>query len=154
MSTMSRAPLGLGLVLLLSCGGTTAPPPVTGCRGDPRADTFVAGLEKATDIGGYKLKMLSSLRVPPDRGNNEFSLSVVDAAAMSVSTATISVKPWMPDHGHGSTPESFRLRSVGAGTYEVGPINFFMPGMWELTFRIDQSDGQRAVAKFSFCVEG
>ncbi|MFO0725628.1 MAG: FixH family protein [Myxococcota bacterium] len=155
MNKMSVRALLLGLGFLAACGGTTPQPPgANGCKTEAGIDTYSAGMAKSTDVGGYTLKIMSSTRIPPDRGANQFSVQILDGASMPVATATASVKPFMPDHGHGSTPATFPLVPTGGGAYDVGPINFFMPGRWDLNFRIDSSDGQRAEAKFSFCVEG
>lgn len=43
---------------------------------------------------------------------------------------------------------------AGDGRYGVGPVNFFMPGLWELTVKVELQGGAIESAKFSFCVEG
>ncbi|MCC7380315.1 MAG: FixH family protein [Deltaproteobacteria bacterium] len=152
-----RAPEALLLAVSLAafaCGGDTTPPPNgAGCVEDARADTYVAGLEKTTE-GGHRVKMLEARPAPPDRGDNTWTFELADAAGAKVSTATVSVRPWMPDHGHGSTPAMFSGAPAGDGRYGVGPVNFFMPGLWELTVKVELQGGAIESAKFSFCVEG
>ncbi len=146
-------------VLLLAaavagCGDEPPPDPRTNCAEDPRADTFVAGLEKAS-TDGTKVRMLEATPGPPDRGDNMWLFQVVDASGAMMDGATVVVKPFMPEHGHGSTPAEFTATAVGSeGKYNVGPVNFFMPGLWELTVKVTPAGLSEQQVKFGFCVEG
>ena len=70
-----------------------------------------------------------------------------------VQTATISAKPWMPDHGHGTTPPRFGAQPLGNGAFSLGPMDLFMPGFWTVTLDV-QADGKQDTVVFSFCLEG
>lgn len=159
MKTMSRAAPLLVLALACAafaaaCGDETPDPNEGGCTTDPRADTYVAGLEKQTS-GSLKVRLMSATPQPPDRGDNQWTFEVVDASGAAVEGATVRVRPWMPDHGHGSTPERFDATPAAGGTYAVGPVNLFMPGLWELEVRIEpEGGGAVQTAKYAFCVEG
>lgn len=151
-------PVVLALTLLaVGCGSDPTPTPATpaGCEG-ATLDTYAPGLIKATAGGRFNIELVSSSLVPPDRGDNMFVLRALDAAGRVVSDAGVTIRPWMPNHGHGSTPESFTPRTTAvAGDLEVGPINFFMPGLWELRVDVTSATVQSAErATFAFCVEG
>ena len=139
-------------LLLAACGGSSPPSAVTGrCGEEARAEVYVAGLEKAGKDGRLKFRLAEATPAPPDRGDNSWRLEVLDAAGAAVSTATVGARAWMPDHGHGTTPLDHRARRSGGG-FELGPMNFFMPGFWTVTVRAEGAGGDEAV--FAFCLEG
>lgn len=154
---LQRASRGLVLALLAAaaaCGSD--PPPVQSSACEGTLDTFAVGLTRASEAGAFQVELRSSTLVPPDRGDNGFTFRVLDAAGAPVSDAQVVVRPWMPNHGHGSTPETFTPRAAAeAGVLEVGPINFFMPGLWELRFQVvSPSVAKSERTTFGFCVEG
>lgn len=141
--------LCLGIVLA-ACGDDPAPPSALPCGG-ATVDTFAAGLTKSSEGGAFEVTLLDASRRPPDRGDNTFTLRVERLPGREpVAPEAIALRPWMPRHGHGSTPAVFTATSSPGGA-AVGPVDLFMPGLWELRFSIEP-DPERAV--FSFCVEG
>lgn len=139
---------------LSACGGDDPDDPAAGCAADPRADTYVAGLEKAS-AEGTKVRLLEAMPGPPDRGDNTWTFQLADASGAMMDGATLLVRPFMPEHGHGSTPAEFTAEFLGAeGKYRVGPVNFFMPGLWELTVKVTPAGLSEQTVKFAFCVEG
>lgn len=139
-----------------ACGGDPDGAGVrAGCGGDTRAQAYQAGMTATVPETALAVRLVEAQPGPPDRGDNTFRLRLEDGAGAAVDTATISVRPWMPDHGHGATPEVWALERLGPGEGRVGPINFFMPGLWEVQVRV-QPDSSTAPkrATFSFCVEG
>jgi hypothetical protein len=48
-------------------------------------------------------------------------------------------KLWMPDMNHGSSPTTLSL--AGEGCFEVGDVDFFMPGKWEVRARFASGEG-------------
>lgn len=57
-------------------------------------------------------------------------------------TAFLSVKPWMPEHGHGQGEEEPVIEAYTggegpAGAFLVSNIQFIMPGYWELQTRVN-----------------
>lgn len=148
--------LGLG-AWLTACGGdgVDGAGVRAGCVGDTRAQSYQAGMTAAVPSSRLSVRLVDALPGPPDRGENTFRLRLEDPVGAPVDTATVTVRPWMPDHGHGATPEVWPLERVGPGEGRVGPINFFMPGLWEVQVRV-QTDGATAPSRatFSFCVEG
>src|SRR5689334_22277244 len=71
------------------------------CALEDRADVFVVGLAK-TGEAGLTFKLMSSTPAPPSRGNNAWEIEIVDGAGAPMVGAAVSVKPFMPDHQHGT----------------------------------------------------
>ena len=66
----------------------------------------------------------------------------------------LSVKPWMPDMGHGSAqttvaPVTDDKKSSPPGVYRVSNIVFVMPGTWELQFTLTEPNGKKETEKWS-----
>lgn len=141
--------------LVLACGGESTSSSAKGLCGDEsRADTYVANLDKATAANMAMVRLVEATPGPPDRGDNTWMFEVSDASGTPMEPDAITVKPWMPDHGHGTTPSRFTPAAAGQpGRYQLGPMNFFMPGFWIVTLTIERA-GQADEVTFSFCVEG
>ncbi len=83
-----------------------------------------------------------------------------------LSGCNLTVRPWMPDHEHGSTQPSGA--EGDPGVYLVSGVRFIMPGYWESTVTItcgggsdddDSADGDDAPewtdsVIYSFCIDG
>ena len=67
----------------------------------------------------------------PVVGLDAAELTITDASGAVVSGLTVVVVPWMPAHGHGSSTRP-SVSEEAPGVYVATPINFFMPGEWEL----------------------
>jgi len=147
------AGLTIAALGLFGCGET---PQSQGsaCATDLRAQTYVDGLSLATDTGGFTVTLVRANPGPPDRGDNNWTLSVTDSSGV-LSGKPVKVRPWMPDHGHGTTPLSNDATDVAGdpGTYTVGPFDLFMPGFWEFGVSVE-SGGATGTAMFAFCLEG
>lgn len=155
----------IGLLLftsaaLVACGGddSTDAGQAGLCSEEARADEFVVGMEKSTVDSKFGVRLTEVLvqdtPKPPDRGDNLWTFQVVDASGAPVDGAMVDVKPWMPDHGHGTNPLHLDARlEPQVGTYEVGPFDLFMGGFWEFTFTVDAA-GTTDTVDFGFCVEG
>mgnify|MGYP001552691117 CR=1 FL=1 len=102
--------------------------------------------------GVFETKLMASDPAPPDRGNNTWTVAVSDASGPPVTGATIDVKPYMPDHGHG-TPIIATVTDKGDGSYLITPVNLFMVGLWQVTLTIDQA-GKSDQVVYDFCIEG
>ncbi|MGZ3417965.1 MAG: FixH family protein [Polyangiales bacterium] len=119
------------------------------CATDPRVQPFAAGLEAKTK-SGLSLKILDATPAPPSKGDNAWNLALSDAGGAPVSGATITVKTWMPDHGHGSSIVP-AVADSGGGKYALTRLNLFMPGIWEITFTIARGDTTET-AMFTLCI--
>ena len=91
---------------------------------------------------------------PPAKGLNAWTLALTDATGSPMSGATITVKPYMPDHGHGSSIVPAVTPMSAAGTYQVTLLDLFMAGIWTVTFTITPPSGPVESLVFSFCVDG
>ena len=132
--------------------------PQNACAEESRADTYVEGLEKASDAGMFKVKLvrveINAQATQPDRGDNTWTLELTDANGTPMDPSVFTLRPWMPDHGHGTTPLINPIRaSMPEGRFEVGPFDLFMSGFWEFTVNVE-NDGQSDQAKLGFCLEG
>lgn len=133
-----------------SGGGTRGP--ATGCAADTRKDIYTAGMTKPA--GQYQVKIVESNPGPMVKGMNSMNLEIVDANGQPVDGATVTVTPFMPDHGHGSARQVV-VKPLGNGRYEVTDIWLSMAGLWTLTVSIQPAGGgpiQETV--FSFCLDG
>lgn len=154
---MARIPLVAILTALVAgCGGGDdddgAVEPVN-CADEPRADIYVANMDKIGEGGQLGFVLVSSDPGPPAKGDNEWVIEVVDGDDQPVSGATITVTPFMPDHGHGTPIDVVVTPDDGDGRYGVGPVNLWMPGLWEVTVDAQSSAGDDS-AVFAFCIEG
>jgi hypothetical protein len=135
-----------------STGGTTTETSI--CAGDPRATSYTVGLSaKATD-GAYAVTFVDAMPAPPTKGDNTWTVKITDSAGNPVDGATVTAKPFMPDHAHGSsiTPQ---VTPMGTdGTYEVTLLDLFMPGIWQVTLTITPASGAADNVVFTFCVDG
>jgi YtkA-like len=125
------------------------------CATDSRAQTFAPNMEQAGSSGTYSVKLQTITPNPVFKGNNEWSILVVDKTGAPVSGATITVKPFMPDHGHGSSITPQIAASSTPGTYDVTLLNLFMPGIWTITIVVTTGTAPSTVTDqsvFTFCV--
>lgn len=120
----------------------------------PGAIDFVPGIELRTSRTRSVVAISDAVPSPPDRGDNTWKIAVFDASGEPMIDASLAVRPWMPLHGHGTTPSVFEAVSPTAGEYEVDVFDLFMPGLWEFTVDIAAEDGEPDEAVFLFCVEG
>jgi hypothetical protein len=97
--------------------------------------------------------LVSSDPGPPIKGNNTWVVRVLDSANQPVPGATLTVRPYMPDHGHG-TPIVVMPTETSPGTYTLSPVNLFMSGLWQVTIDVSAPGGVSDSGVFSFCAEG
>lgn len=158
---VSAALLAIPLMMAAgACGSDDSDPAPTGtaaqgsCAEDTRADTFAQGLERAGDDGMFTLRLEQGQPAPPELGDNEWVVELLDSSGAPLDGAVMQVKAWMPDHGHGTVPLFHDLEPMGEpGMYRVGPLDLFMAGFWQFTFTIE-SDGVTDEAVLGFCLEG
>jgi hypothetical protein len=81
----------------------------------------------------------------PVEGIDAAELTFRDSAGNPVDGLTVSVVPWMPAHGHGTSvnPETM---STGPGTQVATPVYLFMSGEWQLRMTISGTTDDSAVA--------
>ena len=120
------------------------------------ADTFVAGMEMPTEVGEaageHMVRLLEATPAPPDVGDNDWVVEVVDLEGAAVAGLDVSVRPFMPLHGHGLSPAAYAGADQGDGTYVIERFDLIMPGLWEFT--VDVSGDASETALFALCAEG
>jgi hypothetical protein len=133
-----------------ACGGTNhgaadmTPAPPTDIAGvvgtlcaDARADNWVLPIVKPSKNGAFNVSLLASAQSPPVIGDlTTWTLQIADAAGAMVDGATITIKPWMPDHGHGTDAVAHVMPAGTTGQYTITPLYLFMAGYWTITFTI------------------
>lgn len=159
MSAGTKTAIFLGVFVALtsacsssSSSGNQAAPAPSLCATDSRAQTYSAGMEQKGAAGALSVKLQSIDPNPVIKGNNDWKIQVVDASGAPVSDATITVKPFMPDHGHGSSITPQVAAGADPGTYDVSLLNLFMPGIWTVTFDVTTQDNVTDSSVFTFCV--
>ena len=89
---------------------------------------------------------------PPVRGDqNIWMVTILDESG-SPSPCAISVDAIMPDHGHGTTPVPEAKALDDLGTFEIAPLNLFMPGLWEVIFDLECGEREDRVV-YAFWIE-
>lgn len=125
---------------------------LTACQKDTRKDTYAASLSKAGPT--FTVRLLDAVPAPPVKGTNAFTVQVVDAAGKPVDGATLTLVPFMPDHGHGSAVTPV-VKALGAdGKYTVEKVYLAMAGLWELRFNVTAPGAAPSDVTFSFCLDG
>jgi len=121
------------------------------CAVETRADPYVAGMEEA-GANGYSVKLMASTPAPPAKGDNAWELQVLSGTT-PLDGATVTVTPFMPDHGHGTPIGATVTAGATAGMYDADPVNLWMPGYWEVTVAIDDGGTTDSVV-FKTCIDG
>ncbi|MFT3838245.1 MAG: FixH family protein [Myxococcaceae bacterium] len=88
---------------------------------------------------------------PPLRGTNTWQLKVLDTAGQPVTGATLTVTPFMPEHGHGS--QVVPTITADGDQYKITNLYLFMPGLWKVTVQA-MNGATTDSAAFTFCVAG
>jgi hypothetical protein len=125
------------------------------CDTDPRAMAYAAGMSETASTGSaLKVSLVEAAPAPPAKGLNVWTIKIVDATGAPVSGATVALKPYMPDHGHGASVIPQVMPMSDAGTYQISDIDLFMPGIWQNTFTVTPASGAAESVIFTFCVDG
>ncbi|HCH65487.1 MAG: hypothetical protein CL927_20370 [Deltaproteobacteria bacterium] len=155
--------LAVGFVCLCTACGTKSVDSSPGDYGSSRSNACAGAPEVLSpqapfDCAGATctLEVLSTTPDPPDRGDNTWSVRLLDSTGTPQSLVSLVGSPFMPAHNHGTSPPDFAGRSTDQITWSVGPFDLFMPGFWELRVAIEvaeSEDSDRQVV-IPFCVEG
>lgn len=111
----------------------------------PPVEAVDEGFETlVADGGGFEVAWRAvSGEVPRNR---EFELDVrVRRDGVLVGGATLAVRGWMPDHGHGTVREPI-VTEVAPGEFRVVAMLFHMRGAWDLSFEVTK-DGVTGTAR-------
>jgi hypothetical protein len=135
-------------------GQTTTSSGPSLCADDARVTPYAAGLSAASADGKVKVTFASSMPSPPAKGQNSWLIDLADALGAPIDGATVTLKPFMPDHGHGASVVPTVKAGSKPGEYAVTDIELFMPGVWQNTFTVTPSGGAAEAVVFTFCVDG
>ncbi|MEX1367713.1 MAG: FixH family protein [Nannocystaceae bacterium] len=124
--------------------------PASICDDEDRVDDFVVNLAK--DGARHTVTLVQAEPAEPIRGDNAWTVMITDASGAAMEGIALDARPWMPDHGHGSAVEE-SVTELGAGEYEIEPLNLFMAGLWEVTLVLTDADGEADEVMFAVCVE-
>jgi hypothetical protein len=139
-----------------SSGGATSPGAnddsgVIGCGGDKRAEAYSAGMGQKGTGGIFRFELANANPAPETTGTEVWTLKVTDAAGAAVTDATFPVmKPWMPEHGHGTS--TVTVTNNHDGTYTLDPMYLYMLGLWEIDITA-ASSGKSDSTSFYFCLQ-
>jgi hypothetical protein len=105
------------------------------CATDTRAVPYQPGMHVTSSAGTFTIKLLGSVPGPPVKGNNTWTVEIDEAGSGApLDGIDLSVMPWMPDHGHGTTPVA--VTAAGSGTYTLAPVYLYMAGLWQIRLSI------------------
>ena len=135
----SREVIWVAALALVGCssGGTAdlnGPPSFSG----PAAETVI------TDAAGLRVNM-RWFPMPPIRGSDAAELTVLDEAGAPVDGVDITIVPWMPAHGHGTSVQPV-VTPTGPGTLVATPLYLFMAGEWQLRMTLSGASNDTALA--------
>jgi hypothetical protein len=122
------------------------------CAQDTRKDVYTAGLSKKT-AGALSVKIMDSTPAPPAKLTNAMTFQLLDAGGLPVDGATLSVVPFMPDHGHGSAVKP-TVTPKGGGVYAATDLYYPMAGLWRVTVTVELPNAAPQDVAFSFCIDG
>ncbi len=126
-------------------------PVVRDCSVEMRDDTYALGLSRT---GAWaQVEFVGAEPAPPSRGDNTWTVRVLDPSGVARDDLDIDVEPYMPDHTHGSTVRCEVEPGPERGTYVLTPLNLFMPGLWDVTLRMEADDLGEDAVKFTFCID-
>jgi hypothetical protein len=141
--------------LVASCGSNSSNPDggVISCQDDARVATYRPNLTVSSVSRAMSFTLVQANPAPPAVGTNTWTLQVADSSGRVIPNLSLSVDPFMPDHGHGTSVRA-SVTPNPDGSYTVAPLYFFMPGVWRITFSTTPDAGQTDSAVFFFCVPG
>jgi len=119
---------------------------------DPRADFSGLAVTKMSKAGAYSVKLAQQDPTSPVIGVNTWTLELADATGQPVDSAMITIKPWMPDHNHGTQVVASATPMTVSGEYQVKPLYLFMAGLWQITFTVQAGTAAADTVVFSICL--
>jgi len=142
------------------CGGADPMPqgPPDGgtfyrCEAETRAQPYMPGMTELSRQGMFTAKLLQSEPGPPSKGNNAWTVQILDSAGVPVDGMTMKATPFMPDHAHGTGVKAVVTPTGSDGTYGIAPLYLFMAGYWEVTLNLT-SGSTRDDVVFPVCISG
>jgi hypothetical protein len=163
---LARRALAIALGLLAAaCGSSSSGGSTTStstatttvesvCASDPRATPFAEGMTVKSADGAVAVRVDHADPAPPTKGTDALSITVLDGAGKPLDGATVALSPYMPDHRHGASVTPKVTAGAAPGAFDVADVELFMPGIWQLTFRVTPKGGAAHDAVLTLCVDG
>lgn len=139
-------------LLLLGCGDDAGSDPQPEAGHDAGQESvcvamhglIAEGSSYESDSGGLQLRLTALTPERPDLGDNRWQFLVRDDAGDPVPDLNVHFSLWMPQHAHGSL-KTVVVEDQGDGKYSAEPVNFHMPGYWEVTVKLTDGEDEYAV---------
>jgi hypothetical protein len=130
---------------------------VIGCGGDPRAQAYAPNMGQMGTSSTFRFELVSATPQPVTTGTETWVVRILDSSGKPVTDATFpstpstpNPRPWMPEHGHGTSLVT--VTNNNDGTYTFDPMYLFMLGLWETDIVVD-AGGKTDATKFFFCLQ-
>ncbi|MDX2052670.1 MAG: FixH family protein [Polyangiaceae bacterium] len=136
-----------------ACSGSPSAPGVTDCQADPNLFDFSGRMVAASEQGTFQLRMLELAPEVPTKGDNRWTIELLDTQQAPLENPEIQVTPFMPQHGHGTGVKAVVAKGEVLGTWIVSPVNLWMPGLWEVKLTVSHR-GQIDNLVIRACIEG
>ena len=118
-------------------------------------DEYVAGLEKDSTKGQFKMQLLLSDPIPRYTDVYTWTVILQDVEGNPVVDADLVAEPTMPEHKHGTFPKFTNAVALDQpGEYQLVDMDLFMPGVWQVDIRITVGDGSVDQVLYWFELEG
>jgi hypothetical protein len=115
--------------IMVSALGCSAPEAPEASVEEAFPDAPLATLKSAN--GALSIEIRTSPRQPPGRGISSVEYTITDQANQPKDGLELSVVPWMPAMGHGTSTKP-TIEAKGEGRYVASGVTMFMSGGWEL----------------------
>lgn len=141
---------------LLTSGCLVALAAVGGCLGDDAGGEGLSFGPGAELTGARVSATFVDLQpAPPDLGENVWTFRLADLEGGPLPELSVSLAPFMPAHGHGTTPARFPATLLDdESVFSCGPFDLFMPGTWEFTLTIEAEESFTDELIWSLDIEG
>jgi hypothetical protein len=131
-TSIRSAGLAVLALWLNACGGSAPPEAPL---------SFVDTPLEIVDTASGQLKVaLRSSPQPPVKGENGVQVVVTDQTGAPVDGLALTMVPWMPAHGHGTSVQPVITPGDQVGVFVANPIFLYMTGQWELRIALDGGD--------------
>ncbi|MES1171598.1 MAG: hypothetical protein ABUL77_00035 [Bacteroidota bacterium] len=125
---------------------------VTPDPADTRADVYVPGMRKTGARGFVRVALVSADPAPPFRGQSTWTLYVSNLDGVGIPSATLSLSPYVPDHGHGAATKPVVTAGALPGVYVAAPVSLTMQVLWVTTVDVTLPDGRTDSVAFGFLI--
>jgi len=102
----------------------------------------------AQTVSSSSGQLTIAIRWSPDvplRGSDAAQLTFLDAVGNPVDGLDLSIVPWMPAHGHGTSAQPL-ITTTAPGVQVATPLYLFMSGEWQLRMTITGAMDDTAIA--------